>query len=138
MSVTVVASLPGPSPAASFAIPFALLFPSIPICPGTYDTSIIALLLASRNIKEICDIPGLILVLHSLLKRLIPYCWRIVRFLTVVGSLRVAFIGIFPFLSVVPAFRCRRLRYVLLFPRFRALLPLHSSILFAPIKLSIQ
>ena len=45
----VVVSVAGPSSVASFANSSALSFPSIPMCPGTHETSILTLRFSSRN-----------------------------------------------------------------------------------------
>lgn len=56
-----VTSVAGSSSLASFAISSALLFPSISISPGAHDTSMLVLVLPSRNPSAIsisfCDIP---------------------------------------------------------------------------------
>ena len=63
----VVVSVASSSSVASFANSSALSFPSIPMCPGTHDTSMLALWFSSRNdiaaSTKSCDIcwlgPGL-------------------------------------------------------------------------------
>ena len=48
-----VVSVIGSRSVASFAISSALLFPSISMCPGTHDTSIVARLFVSRNLMAV-------------------------------------------------------------------------------------
>ena len=56
----VVVSVAGSSSVAFFANSSALSFPSIPMCPGTHDTSLLALWFSSRNditaSTNFCDI----------------------------------------------------------------------------------
>src|SRR5258706_4039999 len=54
----VVVSVSGSRSVASFAISSALSFPSMSMCPGTHDTSIVARLVLSRNLVAVSTGPN--------------------------------------------------------------------------------
>jgi len=130
-------SMAGSSSVPSFAISSVLLFPAIPMCPGTHATSICASLFLSRKCvtasTNVCDVRWrLTLVSHLLLQKRRMCYLPIVLFLPAFCSLLALLVGtllLFPVLSRAPAFQHPRCQDV-----FPCLMPLTDSSMQFPIR----